>query len=58
MEQHHIHHKKSTPYHPRDNEKVEVTNKELENNLIKAINMRKKPWVDKFTEEAWAYNTK
>jgi transposase InsO family protein len=47
MQQHHIFHKKSTPYHPQENGQAEVTNRELENILTKTISMNKKYWERK-----------
>ena len=44
LNQHNIKHIKSTPYHPQANGQVEVSNRELENILIKV-------------EATWAYNT-
>jgi hypothetical protein len=41
MQQHRIHHRKSTHYHPRANGKEKVTNIELESILTKTINMKK-----------------
>jgi hypothetical protein len=51
-----IHHRKSTPYHPQESGKIEVTNQELENILTKKVRMNKKNWSKKLKEEAWAYN--
>ena len=38
MDKHHIRNEKYTPYHPQENEKVEVTNRDLKNMLTNAIN--------------------
>lgn len=57
MEQYKIWHKKSTPYHPHENDHVESTNKVVESILIKTINLHKKDWANKFPESLWAYIT-
>eukprot|EP00253_Pinus_taeda_P036034 PITA_36034 len=54
---HNIKHRTSTPYHPQENGKVEVTNKALEGILTKVVRNRKKDWVDRLVEATWAYNT-
>jgi len=40
MQQHHICHMKSTPYHPQVNGQDKETNRELENILTKNVNMK------------------
>eukprot|EP00253_Pinus_taeda_P002349 PITA_02349 len=49
--------KKSTPYHPQANGKVEVTNLALEGILAKVISSSRKDWADILEEATWAYNT-
>jgi hypothetical protein len=56
MMEHNIRHGNSTPYHPQENEQVEVKNRELENILTKIMIMNKKHWSKKLIEEAWEYN--
>ena len=55
--QHKIKHRTSTPYHPQDNGKVEVTNRVLEGILTKVVNSNRKDCVDRLVEATWAYNT-
>lgn len=50
-------HRKSTSYHPQAIGQVEVTNRELENILIKTISLRKSDWSERLDEVVWAYNT-
>lgn len=57
LSQHKIKHRKSTPYHPQDNGKVEVTNQVLEGILTKVISSSRKDWADGLVEATWAYNT-
>ena len=54
---HMIKHKTSTPYHPQDNGKVEVTNRALEGILTKVVRNSRKDWANRLIEVTWAYNT-
>ena len=42
MEQYKIRHRKSTPYHPQENDQVESTNKVIKSILTKTMNMHRK----------------
>jgi len=57
MEQYKIRHKKSTPYHPHENDQVESTNKVIKSILIKIVNLHKKDWASRLPEALWAYIT-
>ena len=57
MEQYKIRHRKSTPYHPQENGKVESTNKVIESILTKTINMHQKDWAERLPKALWAYKT-
>ena len=50
--------KKYTLYHPQDNGKVEVINRELERILTKTIQLHRKDWYSGLNELVWAYNIK
>jgi len=50
LSHHKIKHRTSTPYHPKANGKVEVTNKALENILTKVVRCNRKDWVERLVE--------
>jgi transposase InsO family protein len=52
-----VHHHKSTPYHPKENDTVESFNKILENALTKICNINKDEWDLKVPTILWAYKT-
>ena len=54
-EKYKIKHRKSTPYHPQANGRVESTNKTLEGIITKTVQMHRKDWSAKLTEALWAY---
>eukprot|EP00253_Pinus_taeda_P007146 PITA_07146 len=56
LSQHNIKHRKSTPYHPQSNGKVEVTNRVLQGILTKVISNSRKDWANILVETTWAYN--
>jgi len=47
----------STPYHPKANGQVEVTNRALDNILTKVVSSSRKAWAKRLVEATWAYNT-
>ena len=57
MEEYKIRHRKSSPYHPQANGKVEVTNQELEHILTKIVALHKRDWAARLPEALWAYRT-
>jgi len=57
MEQHHIKHIKYTPYHPQENGRAEVTNRDLEKNLTKVVNNSKNDHIAKLVEATCTYST-
>ena len=57
LSQHKFKHRKSTPYHPKANEQVEVTNIALEGILTRVVSSSRKYWSDKLVEATCAYNT-
>jgi IS30 family transposase len=54
-EQYQIKHRKSTPYHPQENGKVESTNKVIESILTKIVHLHHKGWADRLIEALWVY---
>ena len=50
-----IKHRRSTPYHPQANGKVESTNKTLEGIITKTMAMNRKDWEEKLKDALWAY---
>lgn len=50
-----IRHRKSTPYYPRANGQVEVTNRILCSILTKTVAAHKRDWDEKLLEALWAY---
>jgi len=47
----------SNTYHPQENGKVEVTNRELEKILTKVVSSSRKYLAYRLVEATWAYNT-
>jgi len=57
VDQYKIKHRKSTPYHPQANGKVESTNKVIEAILTKIVHLHREDWMEKLLEALWAYRT-
>lgn len=57
MKNYMIHHGTSSPYHPKDNDLEDITNRELELILTKTIVIHKQDQVTKLPEAIWAYKT-
>ena len=52
-----IKHRKSTPYYPRANGQVEVTNRILGTILTKTVADNRRDWDERLFEALWAYRT-
>eukprot|EP00253_Pinus_taeda_P017050 PITA_17050 len=57
LQEYHIKHKMTTPYHPQANGQVESTNKVIEAILTKMIKENRKDWFQRLPEALWAYRT-
>ena len=57
MEEYKFKHRKSTPYHPQANGKVESTNKVIEGIITKTVHLHKRDWAESLPEALWAYRT-
>lgn len=57
LENYHIQHKITSPYHPQANGQVESTNKVIEAILTKTIMSHKHDWATRLPEALWAYKT-
>ena len=52
-----VHHRVTTPYHPRANGQVEVSNIEVKRILKKIIRPDGKDWAHKLSDAQWEYRT-
>eukprot|EP00253_Pinus_taeda_P007728 PITA_07728 len=57
LNNYHVHHKITTPYHPQTNAKVESSNKVIESILTKTIASHRRDWAARLPEALWAYRT-
>jgi len=55
MEEFQVYHQKSTPYHPQDNQTMEVFNKVFENVLTKVCNAQRSDWNLCIPTVLWPY---
>ncbi|XP_050363795.1 uncharacterized protein LOC126782570 [Argentina anserina] len=53
----HVHHKVTTPYHPKTSGQVEVSNKEIKQILEKTVEPTRKDWSQRLDEALWEYRT-
>ena len=53
----HVQHKITTPYHPQANGQVESSNKVIESILTKTIASHRRDWAARLPEALWAYKT-
>eukprot|EP00253_Pinus_taeda_P013694 PITA_13694 len=57
LQNHHITHRVTSPYHPQANGQVESTNKVIEAILTKIVSTNRRDWVARLLEALWAYRT-
>lgn len=57
LQNYHIQHRITTPYHPHANGQVESTNKVIESILTKTVASHRRDWAYKIPEALWAYRT-
>eukprot|EP00253_Pinus_taeda_P033158 PITA_33158 len=53
----HVQHKITTPYHPQANGQIESSNKVIESILTKTIVSHRRDWVARLPEALWTYRT-
>ena len=58
LNNYHVQHKITTPYHPQVNGQVERSNKVIESILTKTIASHRRDWAARLPEALWAYKTK
>eukprot|EP00253_Pinus_taeda_P010249 PITA_10249 len=57
LNNYHVQHKITTPYHPQENGQVESSNKIIETILTKIVVSHRRDWATKLLEALWAYRT-
>eukprot|EP00253_Pinus_taeda_P013007 PITA_13007 len=57
LNNYHVQHKITTPYHPQENGQVESSNKVIESILTKTIALHRCDWAARLPEALWAYRT-
>jgi len=57
LNNYHVQHKITTPYHPQANGQVESSNKIIESILTKTIASHRRDWATRLPEALWAYRT-
>eukprot|EP00253_Pinus_taeda_P002517 PITA_02517 len=57
LNNYHVQHKITTPYHPQANGLVESSNKIIETILMKTVASHRCDWVSRLLEALWAYRT-
>ena len=57
LNNYHVQHKITTPYHPQANGQVENSNKIIESILTKTIASHRRDWAARLPEALWAYRT-
>eukprot|EP00253_Pinus_taeda_P036604 PITA_36604 len=57
LNNYHVQHKITTPYHPQANVQVESSNKVIESILTKTIASHRRDWAARLPEALWAYRT-
>lgn len=55
LQNYHVKHRVTSPYHPHANSQVESTNKVLESILTKTVSVNHQNWATKLPEALWAY---
>eukprot|EP00253_Pinus_taeda_P010463 PITA_10463 len=57
LNNYHVQHKITTPYHPQANGQVESSNKVIESILTKNVASHRRDWAARLPEALWAYRT-
>jgi transposase InsO family protein len=57
LNQYHVLHRTTSPYHPQGNGQVESTNEVIESILTKTVREHCRDWSDRLHESLWAYRT-
>ena len=57
LQNYHVQHKITTPYHPQANGQVESMNKVIESILTKIVASHRRDWAYRLPEALWAYRT-